>query len=55
LPPSPTRAAADEGLAIDGKTMRKAIDAEGRQAHILAVVGHRSQTWHTAKKSGPCP
>ena len=48
-------AAADEGLAVDGKTMRNAIDAEGRQTHILGVVGHQSQTCHTQKKSVSCP
>ena len=48
-------AAADEGLAIDGKTMCNAIDADGRQAHILGVVGHQSQTCHTHKKSALCP
>ena len=45
----------DEGLAIDGKTMCNAIDEEGRQTHILGVVGHQSQTCHTKKKSAPCP
>jgi len=49
------QAATDEGLAIDGKTMCNAIDAEGRQAHILGVVGHQTQTCHTQKKSAPCP
>lgn len=48
-------AAADEGLAIDGKTRCHAIDAEGRQAHILGVVGHQTQLCHTPKKSDPCP
>ena len=48
-------AAADEGLALDGKTMCNAIDAEGRQTHILGVVGHQSQICHTQKKSAPCP
>jgi hypothetical protein len=48
-------AATDEGLAIDGKTMCNAIDAEGRQTHLLGVVGHRSRTCHTQKKSAPCP
>ena len=48
------QAATDEGLAIDGKTMCNAIDAEGRQVHILGVVGHQSQTCHTQKKSAPC-
>jgi hypothetical protein len=45
----------DEALAIDGKTMCNAIDEDGRQTHILGVVGHRSQTCHTQKKSAPCP
>jgi hypothetical protein len=47
--------AEDEGLAVDGKTMRNAIDADGRQTHILGVVGHRSQICYTQKKSAPCP
>jgi len=45
----------DEGLAIDGKTMCNAIDAQGRQTHILGVVGHRTQTCYTQKKSPHCP
>ncbi|WP_295448732.1 Druantia anti-phage system protein DruA [uncultured Thiodictyon sp.] len=45
----------DEALAIDGKTMCNAIDAEGRQTHILGVVGHQSQTCYTQKKSVLCP
>ena len=48
-------AAADEGLAIDGKTMCNAIDADGRQTHILGVVGHQTQACHTQKKSPRCP
>jgi len=48
-------AAADEGLAIDGKTMCNAIDEDGRQTHILSAVGHRTQTCYTQKKSPPCP
>ena len=32
----------DEGLAIDGKVMRNAIDEDGRQTHIMGVVGHQS-------------
>lgn len=40
----------DEGLAIDGKTMRKAIDEDGRQTHILGVVGHESGLCYTQKK-----
>ncbi len=44
----------DEGLAIDGKTMCNAIDEEDRQAHILSVIGHQTQTCYTQKKSAPC-
>lgn len=40
----------DESLAIDGKTMCNAIDDEGRQTHIMSVVGHQSQACHTQKK-----
>lgn len=40
----------DEGLAIDGKTMCNAIDEEGRQTHILGVVGHQTGRCY-AKKS----
>jgi hypothetical protein len=47
--------AEDEGLAVDGKTMCNAIDADGRQTHIPGVVGHQSQTCYTQKKSVPCP
>ena len=45
----------DQTLAIDGKTMRNAIDGEGRQTHVLGVVGHTSQTCYTQKKSAPGP
>lgn len=48
-------AADDEGLAIDGKTMCNAIDEQGRQTHILGVVGHQTRICHTQKKSAPCP
>lgn len=40
----------DESLAIDGKVMRNAIDEEGKQAHIMSVVGHESQSCYTQKK-----
>ena len=50
-----TYGAADESLAIDGKTMCNAIDAQGRQTHILSVVGHKTKTCYTQKKSAPCP
>ena len=31
---------ADSALAIDGKTIRGAIDADGNRAHVLGIVGH---------------
>jgi hypothetical protein len=43
----------DQTLAIDGKTMRNAIDGEGRQTHVMGVVGHTSKTCYTQKKSVP--
>jgi hypothetical protein len=48
-------AASDEALAIDGKTMCNAIDDDGRQTHILGVVGHQTRVCYTPKKSVPCP
>ena len=44
----------DESLAIDGKTMRNAIDKEGRQTHIISAVGHQSLSCHAKKKSAHC-
>jgi len=41
----------DETLAIDGKTMRNAIDEEGRQVHIMSAVGHKTKICYTQKKS----
>jgi len=46
--------AVDESLAIDGKTMCNAIDADGRQTHIMSVVGQQSAQCYTQKKWGPC-
>lgn len=43
----------DDGLAIDGKTMCNALDDDGRQTHVLGVVGHQTHRCHTQKKSGP--
>ncbi len=43
--------AIDQSLAIDGKTMRNAIDDTGRQIHIMGVVGHQSKQSYTQKKS----
>ena len=40
----------DESLAIDGKTMCNAMDEEGRQAHIMSVIGHATKTCYTQKK-----
>jgi hypothetical protein len=45
----------DEGLALDGKTMRNALDEDGRQTHILGVLGHQTQICYTQKKSPLCP
>ena len=45
----------DRALAMDGKVMKNAIDAQGYQTHILSVIGHESNTCHTQKKSGHCP
>ena len=46
-------AASDEALAIDGKTICNAIDDDGRQTHILSVVGHQTRVCYTQKKSAP--
>jgi hypothetical protein len=40
----------DQSLAIDGKTMRNAIDEEGRQTHIMSAVGHETGLCATQKK-----
>lgn len=45
----------DEALAIDGKTLRNAIDEAGRQVHVLSVVGHESGLCFTQKKSALSP
>lgn len=39
----------DESLAIDGKTMCNAIDAQG-QTHIMSVIGHETKACYTQKK-----
>jgi hypothetical protein len=44
----------DETLAIDGKTMCNAIDEEGRQTHVMSVIGHQSKNCYTQKKSARC-
>jgi hypothetical protein len=40
----------DESLAIDGKTMRNAIDEKGWQTHIMSAIGHQSKNCYTQKK-----
>jgi Domain of unknown function (DUF4338)/DDE_Tnp_1-associated len=45
----------DQSLAIDGKTMCNAIDEQGRQTHIMSVVGHETAQCYTQKKSAPYP
>lgn len=45
----------DQSLAIDGKTMKNAIDEHGRQTHIMSVIGHESTLCLTQKKSESCP
>jgi len=45
----------DESLAIDGKTMCNALDAQGHQTHVMSVIGHQSKTCYTQKKWAPCP
>lgn len=49
-----TYAQEDESLAIDGKTMGKAIDEQGHPTHILSVIGHQRKNCYTQKKSAPC-
>ena len=46
--------AQDEALAMDGKTMRNALDDAGHQTHIMSVVGHDSKQCYAQKKWGPC-
>jgi hypothetical protein len=40
----------DRAVAIDGKTMKNAIDEDGNQTHIMSVIGHDSNLCHTQKK-----
>lgn len=46
-----TYAVEDASLAMDGKTMCSAIDDQGRQTHIMSLIGHDSALCHTQKKS----
>lgn len=40
----------DDALAIDGKTMCNAKDENGRQTHIMSVIGHSTGTCYAQKK-----
>lgn len=44
----------DMALAMDGKTMKNAVDDAGQQAHIMSVIGHDSATCYAQKKSVAC-
>jgi GNAT superfamily N-acetyltransferase len=46
--------AQDAALAMDGKTMKGAVDEEGDQTHIVSVVGHESKRCYTQKKWVHC-
>lgn len=39
----------DTALAMDGKTMKNALDETGRQTHIVSLVGHDSATCYAQK------
>jgi hypothetical protein len=45
----------DESLAIEGKTLCNALDAEGRPTHVMSVIGHHTQTCYRQKKWALCP
>jgi len=47
--------AQDDALAMDGKTMKNALDKEGDQTHIMSVVGHESKRSYAQKKWELCP
>jgi hypothetical protein len=42
--------AKDQSLAIDGKVMCNAVDEDGRQIHVMNVVGHESKICYAQKK-----
>ena len=37
---------ADSALAMDGKTMKNALDETGRKTHIMSVAGHETTLCH---------
>jgi hypothetical protein len=45
----------DTALAMDGKTMKNALDEAGQQTHIMSLLGHDSATCYAQKKSPACP
>ena len=47
--------ARDTALAMDGKTMKNALDEAGQQTHIMSVLGHDSATCYAQKNSLACP
>ena len=42
--------AQDKALAIEGKTMKNALDEEGHQTPILSAVGHESKRSYAQKQ-----
>ena len=46
-----THGGGDSALAIDGKTLRGAIDADGNRTHVLGILGHDSKASWGQKKS----
>jgi len=46
--------AEDDALAMDGKTMKNALDDDGHQTHIMSVVGHESKQCYAQKKWERC-
>lgn len=45
----------DSTLAIDGKTLRNALDPDDQQTHLMSVGGHHTKICYTQKKSALCP
>jgi hypothetical protein len=45
----------DQALALDGKTMKNAMDENGNQTHIMSVVGHQSKRCYAQKKWAQYP
>ena len=43
----------DASLALDGKTLRNALNERGEQTAVLSVVGHATQRWHAPPENAP--